>query len=131
MITAAVMHQAPSLAAQRSNFFCAHSGRMGSWDSGLHSMGSPLRSRFGQTASQTISSATCSPGQKWKTYTSVAVSGGENLGPAQRGLSEAVTAIPGVWVDLDFGDGHKKKNLPPTQDTALELLRELGPRRPY
>lgn len=51
---------------------------------------------------------------------------GSNLGPTLRGTEEQCTAIPGVWVDIDYGTEHKKPNLPPTYDDALTLLESLG-----
>lgn len=40
-----------------------------------------------------------------------------------RGSNNDVTVIPGFWLDVDVGDGaHKEKDLPPTIETAIELL---------
>lgn len=40
-----------------------------------------------------------------------------------RGFSSTARAIGGVWLDLDVaGVGHKKANLPPTVDAALDLV---------
>lgn len=44
----------------------------------------------------------------------------------KRGASEAVTAIPGLWFDMDVkGDGHSKKELPASIDEALKFLKSL------
>ena len=52
---------------------------------------------------------------------------GENLGPSHRGERDTVTAIPGVYLDVDFSDGtHRKKNLPPTEAEARQLIAEMG-----
>ena len=54
---------------------------------------------------------------------------GANLGPTLRGEKADCVAIPGVWADLDYaeGGGHKKPNLPQTEDDAMRLLAEMGP----
>lgn len=52
---------------------------------------------------------------------------GANLGPTERGKKPDCVAIPGVWLDVDYGSEHKKPNLPPTEDDAMQLLREMGP----
>ena len=52
---------------------------------------------------------------------------GANLGATERGKKSHVVAIPGVWLDVDYGSEHKKPNLPPTEDDAMQLLREMGP----
>lgn len=54
----------------------------------------------------------------------------ENYGPNQRAKADQVSWLPGLWLDLDYqGAAHKAKNLPPDQDSCLELLRqcELDP----
>ena len=41
-------------------------------------------------------------------------------------LTDEIAGIPGVWVDIDIADPvHKKKNLPPTEDDALAILRRM------
>ena len=52
---------------------------------------------------------------------------GENLGPTLRGEKSAVVAIPGVWLDIDYGTDHKKPNLPKTEAEAMTLVDEMGP----
>lgn len=52
---------------------------------------------------------------------------GANLGPTERGKKADVVAIPGVWLDLDYGSEHKKPNLPQTEADAMTLLGEMGP----
>lgn len=50
----------------------------------------------------------------------------EEKGKKQRVRPEQVIAIPGVWADIDVAHGvHKKTNLPPDGDAALEVLRAL------
>ena len=51
---------------------------------------------------------------------------GSNLGPTLRGDRADCLAIPGLWLDIDYGADHKKPNLPPTEDDALALLDSLG-----
>ncbi len=51
---------------------------------------------------------------------------GANLGATLRGGSEDVTAIPGLWLDIDYGTEHKKPNLPPMQDDAVALIQAMG-----
>jgi hypothetical protein len=44
----------------------------------------------------------------------------------KRGDADTVSAIPGVWSDVDVqGPAHKASNLPPTMDAACDLLAEL------
>src|SRR5690348_5560324 len=52
---------------------------------------------------------------------------GANLGATLRGEKSECQAIPGLWLDLDYGTAHKKKNLPPTEEDAMALLTERGP----
>ncbi len=52
---------------------------------------------------------------------------GANLGPTERGKKADVMAIPGVWLDIDYGSEHKKPNLPATEEDAMLLVREMGP----
>lgn len=47
----------------------------------------------------------------------------------QRVRHEEVVAVPGIWLDIDYGHSHKKLSLPPTIDDALSLLNET-PMRP-
>lgn len=50
----------------------------------------------------------------------------EDLGPKHRGGTETVSALPGLWGDIDFRDAvHDKTNLPPTARYALKLVREF------
>lgn len=51
---------------------------------------------------------------------------GANLGPTLRGDRADCLAIPGLWLDIDYGSDHKKPNLPPTEDDAQTLLAALG-----
>jgi len=46
-----------------------------------------------------------------------------------RGKAANVTAIGGLWADVDFGppgEFHSKGNLPPTEDAARDLLTHVG-----
>lgn len=44
----------------------------------------------------------------------------------QRFLAKEIEGIPGLWLDLDFGDtGHKKAKLPPTLTDAVELVKAM------
>lgn len=52
---------------------------------------------------------------------------GQALGATLRGEKADCTAIPGVWLDIDYGTDHKKPNLPPTEVDALAMVREMGP----
>lgn len=55
-------------------------------------------------------------------------SSGSNYGPTLRCPANAITGIPGLWLDIDVrGEGHKKNNLPPTLEDARTLLAEMGP----
>lgn len=49
-----------------------------------------------------------------------------DLPNGKRGTSETVIALPGVWVDIDVqGPDHKKRNLIPTMDAALDFINGL------
>ncbi|WP_447983805.1 hypothetical protein [Nitrospira sp. Nam74] len=51
-----------------------------------------------------------------------------NFGPTMRCPADQISAIPGLWMDVDVrGSGHKKQNLPPTLADAHALIREMGP----
>lgn len=48
-----------------------------------------------------------------------------------RGVATSAVGIPGVWADIDVaGDGHKKKDYPPTVEVALEAVRAAVPIAP-
>lgn len=51
---------------------------------------------------------------------------GANLGPNERGKLADCQAIPGLWLDLDYGTDHKKPNLPATEEDARQLLDSMG-----
>lgn len=51
---------------------------------------------------------------------------GSNLGPTLRGDRAECLAIPGLWLDLDYGTDHKKPNLPATEEDAALLLSLMG-----
>lgn len=47
-------------------------------------------------------------------------------GPYNRCPKEEITAIPGLWLDVDIaGDAHSTKALPPSLDHALQLLEKF------
>lgn len=51
----------------------------------------------------------------------------KSFGTKNRCPASQISAIPGVWADFDIrGDGHKKKNLPPSIDSVLELLQKAN-----
>lgn len=50
-----------------------------------------------------------------------------DYGAKLRCVAKEIVGIPGLWLDIDFGPGHKKKGLPPTQEDAETLLTMLGP----
>jgi putative DNA primase/helicase len=46
--------------------------------------------------------------------------------PRKRGGVEDITAIPGVWMDIDIhGEAHKNAKLPRTVEEALDLLSDF------
>jgi hypothetical protein len=52
-------------------------------------------------------------------------------GPKRRCAETEIRSITSFWIDIDFTDpAHKKKNLPPTLEDALALLREACPIKP-
>jgi hypothetical protein len=51
----------------------------------------------------------------------------ENLGATLRGERKECVALPGLYLDVDWGSGHKKQNLPTTEDDAMGLIGEMGP----
>ena len=55
----------------------------------------------------------------------------KSFGSRQRVVAADTSGIAAVWIDIDYlnDTAHKKQNLPPDQDAALELLNE-GPRPP-
>lgn len=50
----------------------------------------------------------------------------QNYGPTLRCPASEIAGIPGVWLDIDYGAGHKKPNLPPNEEAAHSLLGEMG-----
>src|SRR5438045_3853964 len=52
---------------------------------------------------------------------------GRDLGIGQRGKDEDCVAVPGYWVDVDYGNvGHAAKNLPANAEEAADLLDAAG-----
>jgi len=49
-----------------------------------------------------------------------------NPGPHLRCKAEDISGITGLWLDVDYGPGHKKVNLPSTQEEALGLINSMG-----
>jgi hypothetical protein len=46
----------------------------------------------------------------------------ENFGPRERCKAAYISAIPGLWADIDIrGPAHKKDNLPPDKNSAIAL----------
>lgn len=64
-------------------------------------------------------------GEKENVYLGCALRG-HALGATLRGERADCVAIPGLWLDIDYGTEHKKPNLPPTEEDALALVREMG-----
>jgi hypothetical protein len=51
----------------------------------------------------------------------------KDYGATNRCLNENVAGIGGLWVDIDVkGPHHKKQNLPPTTEAAIELVHGFG-----
>lgn len=52
----------------------------------------------------------------------------QDYGPDKRGRAEDVAGIAGLWCDIDFFHpiAHAKKNLPPDEQSALEILKSLA-----
>jgi putative DNA primase/helicase len=51
-----------------------------------------------------------------------------DFGTSARCPKDKIAGIPGLWLDIDVRSPcHKKQNLPPTDNAALDFLRELGP----
>ena len=63
-------------------------------------------------------------------YSDTYVGGGlspEDFGPDRRCKANDIAGIVGLWADIDIQDpAHKKKNLPPTQEDALDLAKSTG-----
>ena len=60
-------------------------------------------------------------------YMGVGLSG-KSYGSRQRVSAKDVVGISALWADIDVaGPNHKKPNLPPTQEDAIELLNSAGP----
>ena len=51
----------------------------------------------------------------------------QNLGATLRGERADCVSLPGLYLDIDYGQDHKKPNLPPTEEEALALVHEMGP----
>ena len=59
-------------------------------------------------------------------YTGVALAPSGPRSPKERVLASHTTAIAGLWADIDYGTtGHKKTNLPPTLEDAIETLEDI------
>lgn len=56
----------------------------------------------------------------------------EAMGRDDRCPSASIAGISGFWIDVDIlSPVHKKKNLPATEEEALELIRSVGPEPSY
>jgi hypothetical protein len=63
-------------------------------------------------------------GQKYDTF--VGIGTRRNYIPRKRGHVEDITAIPGVWMDIDIhGEAHKNAKLPHTDQEVLDLLSDF------
>ena len=51
--------------------------------------------------------------------------GPQGLGKHNRVTAATVTMMPGLWLDLDYGPNHQKKNLPATLEEVLAAVDEL------
>src|SRR5829696_5148265 len=50
----------------------------------------------------------------------------EALGEGQRGTAAGVSALPGLWADLDVkGEAHKANHLPPTDEDAMRITEAI------
>lgn len=84
------------------------------------------RSRFVQDFTEPILAELVAWGAKENVYVGCGLRAA-NLGATMRGDKADVVAIPGVWLDLDYGTEHKKPNLPPTEQDAMDLMASMGP----
>lgn len=78
---------------------------------------------------QTIGDAEIQRLMAWSAHENVYVGCGlraRNHGPTDRGGYADVVAIPGLWLDLDYGTEHKKQRLPPSCEDAQALLDAMG-----
>ncbi len=51
----------------------------------------------------------------------------KNLGSKRRGKKKQIVGLPGLYMDIDVaGSAHKNKNLPPTFEAALDLVKGHG-----
>lgn len=48
------------------------------------------------------------------------------FGPSARGTRGDCAAIPGLWLDVDYGSEHKKPTLPATEAEARRLIEAMG-----
>lgn len=99
-------------------------GLCGQW---LLFWGAPSkRSEWTQVIDETLIEGLLDAAKEQNIYIGAGLRGCD-LGPTRAGERSDVTAIPGLWVDLDIADPvHKKPNLPPTEDAAWELLADMG-----
>lgn len=51
-----------------------------------------------------------------------------DYGPKQRCAAADIIGVAGLWADIDYVDpAHKKANLPPDEESALALVKAMGP----
>ena len=56
-------------------------------------------------------------------FTGMAKSADVERSPTERTLASDAYMVPGFWLDVDYGNsGHERRNLPPTEADALELI---------
>lgn len=53
---------------------------------------------------------------------------GKDLGPFKKGTEEDAVSMPCLWIDIDYlGPNHKNKDLPPTKEDAVWLIKNTLP----
>lgn len=78
---------------------------------------------------QSITDDTLSMLEAWAEKENVYVGCGlrsQNHGPTLRGDRGDIVALPGLYLDVDYGKEHKKPNLPPTEEDAMGLIADMG-----
>ena len=84
------------------------------------------RSEWTQAVNDSTIAALEAWGEKENVYVGCALRG-QALGATLRGDKADCVAIPGLWLDIDYGTDHKKPNLPPSDVEAMALVYEMGP----
>ena len=69
-------------------------------------------------------------GRKRDTYFGIGLHR-EALGEGQRGTAARVSALPGLWADIDVkGEAHEANNLPPTGKDAMRITEAIRSSQP-